>query len=476
MSKMPPAPQPKEQEPRSAARRPDPQRTGGHPAAAPGLPQRLRQAGNAALSRLLGRGGGGRALSPPAQTRMEGAFGADFTGVRLHDDPAAQDAAAALGARAMTVGEDVYLGAGAPVPESASGQALLAHELAHVVQQRQAGAARAGEVDAPGDRHEQAADAAARQVMQGGQPQLAPAGEPPALQRQRKEEQGFSRSDVQQLLTAFLRRQMATQGGRSLRVTAEVRAAVEKIFAGDMGRLIGIQSWLSGTIFPGDPAEFAAQVAKSLPDEVDPANVAHLGAAPAQPESTRLGRVGDLVKSTAPGEPPPEQQQAQWRFDQEATQLRKGEGAFGPFGFDVLRAARIAGGLGGALQKPPKREPEARSYPAVEQVVNQIAPGALTPAGTAGAAAGNFADAQAVARDLARLLDIAQQQGRSEVALRLSAGYGSIKDRGPIYTALQQIALMIRDALPHHASGVTHVNVFIGDRLVTRIALAARSE
>jgi hypothetical protein len=345
-----------------------------------------------------------------------------------------------------------------------------------VVQQQQAGAARAGEVDAPGDRHEQAADAAAQQVMQGGQPQLAAAGAPPAMQRQKGERAPITRADVQQLLTAYLRRQMAAQGGRSLRVTAEVRTAVEKIFAGDMGRLIGIQSWLAGTIFPGDPAEFAAHVAKSLPDEVDPANVVHLGAAPAQPESTTLGRVGDLVKRTAPGDPPPEQQQAQWRFDQEATQLRKGEGAVGPFGFDVLRAARIAGGLGGALQKPPKHEPEARSYPAVEQVVNQIAPGALTPAGTAGAAAGNFADAQAVARDLARLLDIAQQQGRSEVNLNLSVSYDKVKDRGPIYTALQQIAFMIRDALPHHAGGVTHINVFIGDRLVTRIALAARKE
>lgn len=477
MSKMPPSRQPKEQEPQSAARQPLASREAGRPAAAPGLPRRLWQAGNAALGRLLGRAGGGQALNPPTQARMESAFGADFTGVRLHTDTAGRDAAAALGARAVTVGEDVYLGAGVPAPESPSGQALLAHELAHVVQQRQAGAVRAGAVDTPGDRHEQAADAAAQQVMQGGQPRLAAAGAPPAMQRQRKkEEKGFSPIEVQQLLTVYLRKQLAVQGGRYLRVTAEVRTAVEKLFAGDMGRLIAIQGWLGQTGLPGDPAEFAAQVVRSLPEEVDPANVVHLGATPTQPGSTTLGRVGDLVKRTAPGDPTPDQQQAQWRFDQEATQLRKGEGAFGPFGVDVLRAARIAGGLGGALQKPARREPEARSYPAVEQVVNQIAPGALTPAGTAGAAAGNFADAQAVARDLARLLDIAQQQGRSEVTLHLSAGYSSVKDRGPIYSALQQIALMIRDALPHHASGVTHINVFIGDRLVTRIALGARSE
>jgi len=72
-----------------------------------------------------------------------------------------------------------------------------------------AGATRAGEVDAPGDSFERAADTAAQQVMQGGQPQLAAAGAPPALQRQRKEEKGFSRIEVQQLLTAFLRKQLA---------------------------------------------------------------------------------------------------------------------------------------------------------------------------------------------------------------------------------------------------------------------------
>lgn len=70
---------------------------------------------------------------------MESRFGHDFSDVRVHTDPLAARSAEAVAAQAYTVGADVVFRAGSYAPESSEGQRLLAHELAHVVQQRGAG-------------------------------------------------------------------------------------------------------------------------------------------------------------------------------------------------------------------------------------------------------------------------------------------------------------------------------------------------
>lgn len=61
---------------------------------------------------------------------------ADLSGVRLHTDADSAIAAQALGARAFTVGSDIHFGAGEYDPSSRLGQHLIAHEVAHVLQQR----------------------------------------------------------------------------------------------------------------------------------------------------------------------------------------------------------------------------------------------------------------------------------------------------------------------------------------------------
>lgn len=73
----------------------------------------------------------------PAATRsfFEPRFGADFSAVRVHDDDAAHRAARHAGALAYTHGSDIVFSAGRYAPDSSAGRALLAHELAHVVQQ-----------------------------------------------------------------------------------------------------------------------------------------------------------------------------------------------------------------------------------------------------------------------------------------------------------------------------------------------------
>ncbi|MEZ4771299.1 MAG: DUF4157 domain-containing protein [Caldilineales bacterium] len=86
-----------------------------------------------AISRRLGSG---QPLAGSSRTRMESAFGADFSGVRIHTDATAAALSRNLNARAFTVGQQVAFGRGEYRPGTPVGDALLAHELAHVMQQR----------------------------------------------------------------------------------------------------------------------------------------------------------------------------------------------------------------------------------------------------------------------------------------------------------------------------------------------------
>ncbi len=79
--------------------------------------------------------GNGQPLPPSARAFFEPRFGVDFSGVRVHTNDRAAETASAVNARAFTVGSDVAFGGGQYAPESSSGKKLLAHELAHVVQQ-----------------------------------------------------------------------------------------------------------------------------------------------------------------------------------------------------------------------------------------------------------------------------------------------------------------------------------------------------
>ncbi|UAK23294.1 eCIS core domain-containing protein [Sphingomonas nostoxanthinifaciens] len=78
---------------------------------------------------------GGRALDGPVRAQMEAGFGRDLGHVRIHDGPDAAQSAHEAGALAYTAGSDVVFGAGQYAPGTDAGTALLAHELAHTVQQ-----------------------------------------------------------------------------------------------------------------------------------------------------------------------------------------------------------------------------------------------------------------------------------------------------------------------------------------------------
>jgi hypothetical protein len=122
----------------------------------------------------------GRALDGRTRGRMERSFGRDFGGVRIHTDTPAASSARRLGARAYTVGDHIVFGAGQYAPDHRAGQHLLAHELAHTVQQRDhRHVQRAGTVSRPSDPHEREAEAVATAVIAGrtvSPAQRAPAG------------------------------------------------------------------------------------------------------------------------------------------------------------------------------------------------------------------------------------------------------------------------------------------------------------
>jgi hypothetical protein len=89
--------------------------------------------------------GAGQPLEGGVRSQMESAFGAGFSHVRFHSDGRAARLSNDLNARAFTVGEHVAFGAGEYRPGTLVGNALIAHELAHVLQQRDASPSRAGE-------------------------------------------------------------------------------------------------------------------------------------------------------------------------------------------------------------------------------------------------------------------------------------------------------------------------------------------
>jgi len=102
--------------------------------------QPMAEAGGASLDRspesIRQQLGEGQALDSGVAGRMGRAFGQDFSHVRMHTDATAANLSQQINARAFTVGEHVAFGSNEYRPGTLVGDALIAHELAHVVQQR----------------------------------------------------------------------------------------------------------------------------------------------------------------------------------------------------------------------------------------------------------------------------------------------------------------------------------------------------
>ncbi|MFJ3672363.1 DUF4157 domain-containing protein [Streptomyces sp. NPDC090106] len=154
----------------------------GHAAAGPAAVQR------SAVHDVLR--GSGRPLDDGVRGEMEARLGADFSDVRLHTDHAARASAREIGARAYTSGSHIVVGSGG------GDRHTLAHELTHVIQQRQGPVSGTDHGDGlavsdPGDRFERAAEANATRALAGPVPDVRRAlprpsggtGGPTAVQR-----------------------------------------------------------------------------------------------------------------------------------------------------------------------------------------------------------------------------------------------------------------------------------------------------
>jgi hypothetical protein len=133
-----------------------------------GLLHLQRTVGNRGVTDLVARAG--RPLDAAVRGDMESTLGHDFGDVEVHTDGAAAASAHALQAHAYTMGTHVVFGEGRYQPGTTEGRRTLAHELTHVVQQRE------GPVDGtpagggirlsdPGDRFEREAESVAERVV-----------------------------------------------------------------------------------------------------------------------------------------------------------------------------------------------------------------------------------------------------------------------------------------------------------------------
>ncbi|HSN40657.1 MAG TPA: DUF4157 domain-containing protein [Burkholderiales bacterium] len=104
--------------------------------------RKIMRAASGATHRALDTGAalraaerGGSPLPGEVRSYFEPRFGCDFSGVRVHVDGEAADAARAVRARAYTIGQDIVFGEGEYAPATSAGRKLLAHELVHTIQQ-----------------------------------------------------------------------------------------------------------------------------------------------------------------------------------------------------------------------------------------------------------------------------------------------------------------------------------------------------
>jgi hypothetical protein len=104
----------------------------------PGSASRFSRPAPPVIHRVLSSPG--QALDKDTRAFMEPRFGRDFSQVRVHTDTASAESARSVGALAYTVGQHIAFGSGSYDPSSATGKNLLAHELAHTVQQGSVGA------------------------------------------------------------------------------------------------------------------------------------------------------------------------------------------------------------------------------------------------------------------------------------------------------------------------------------------------
>ena len=129
------------------------------------IPRSLMRVAGQDAANQRARMGKGIELDSSTKSKMEGAFGANVGDVKVHTESEGSAFAEELDAQAATIGKDIAFGAGKYKPGTPEGDALIAHELAHVMQQQ--GSAETGEMGSGADYSamEEDAEGATRGVL-----------------------------------------------------------------------------------------------------------------------------------------------------------------------------------------------------------------------------------------------------------------------------------------------------------------------
>lgn len=174
----------------------------------------------------------GSPLDGKHRASMEAFFAHDLRNVRVHADAAAAASAGALWANAFTVGNHVVFGEGRYEPGSSAGRRLLAHELAHVVQNDRGGPGGAGGLEREAQAAERGEPPATANRVGAPTPAVQLQGDDTAIRARLQEIQArltALRAQQAQLDDAFTgstmqERQRAAEAQARARLQADVRS------------------------------------------------------------------------------------------------------------------------------------------------------------------------------------------------------------------------------------------------------------
>lgn len=296
----------------------------------------------------------GRPLDREVRNQLEPRFGHDFGRVRVHTGDQAAQSAEAINARAFTTGSDIVFGRGQFTPDTQQGRTLLAHELAHTVQQRNHSAPPdALPVSEPGSRIEQEAETAATSrrpaALTASAPMIArqPAGpETSAL-------------SLEQVLTNFFKDVKTKYPKESLPqhplVIKQCRSLTQSV-----QDALQMEAFLLSAQAPGEPESLAKAVVQRLgtvaPDKVE--RLKKTNVPKPVPASGASAAASDYTRGSVPKTAPENQQSADAERSDDMARGKESRTHVTdiPIKLDLEGAARVAEGAAKRRQAAKNRE------------------------------------------------------------------------------------------------------------------------
>lgn len=220
----------------------------------------------------------GQPLPSSVRADMEQRFGEDFSGVEIHVGDEAEHSAAGVKANAYTLGRHIVFGRGRYSPETSTGWELLAHELAHVVQQGRGGVAPSSDTAESSIEHD--AQQAAVAAVHGGGPVHVESASGVGIARQ-EDDDSFNERVRRELHDEILRElfptRSSTGGGDAPQANLPLLSILNGPFFGgnnpigtlstDIFLAPSVQSTTDPSVGPTWPLSFTLQVRDRLSAE-----------------------------------------------------------------------------------------------------------------------------------------------------------------------------------------------------------------